>query len=44
MKVRASRTGFFGGRRRPGTVFDVPEERAVTPQPGMTAPDGAGEN
>lgn len=25
MKVRALRTGFFGGRRRPGTVFDVPE-------------------
>ena len=25
MKVRAIRTGFFGGRRRPGTVFDVPE-------------------
>ncbi len=25
MKVRALRTGFFGGRRRPGTVFDVPD-------------------
>lgn len=25
MKVRALRTGFFGGRRRPGAVFDVPD-------------------
>ena len=25
MKVRAIRTGFYGGRRRPGAVFDVPE-------------------
>lgn len=55
MKVRALRTGFFGGRRRPGTVFDVPEDgercidmqitdAAVTPQPGITAPDGVGED
>lgn len=30
MQVRALSIGFFGGRRRPGDVFDVPEGTKAT--------------
>lgn len=30
MQVRALQAGFFGGRRRPGDVFEVPEGAKAT--------------
>lgn len=43
MKVRATKAGFFLGRRRPGDVFDVPEKQfSKTWMHPIAAPPAAG--